>query len=248
MRFIHICQFILVAVALTACGKRQSPEVKKEEAVGITFKSGKGLRISDETKKIIGLEIVEASEQKLAAEFSTSVQVYGHGDSPATTKSGGANAYATGFVSSTQAKALKPEQAVTLKTATNPDAQLQGTILRLNSFTESVLHETEVLIEIPDTQQQFKIGTAFEGTFTAQEAQSVTAIPRSALLKTTEGTFAYVVNGDYFFRTAIKTGAENKDFVEVKDGLYSGDQIVKRPVMTLWLAELQAIKGGADND
>jgi multidrug efflux pump subunit AcrA (membrane-fusion protein) len=72
----------------------------------------------------------------------------------------------------------------------------------------------------------------------------VTAIPRSALLKTAEGTFAYVVNGNYFFRTPIKTGAENADFIEVKEGLYAGDQIVSKPIMTLWVAELQVIKGG----
>jgi len=248
MRFIQFCQFILVAVALTACGKRESSEVKKEATVGIAFKSGKGLRISDETKRIIGLEIVEASEQKLAAQFAARVQVYGRGDSLAAIKSDGTNAYATGFVSGEQASRLMPDQPVALKQAAASEARLQGRLVSVNTFTETALRQTEVLIEIPDDQQRFKIGTPFEATFTAQDAQSVTAIPRSAVLKTTEGTFAYVVNGDYFFRTAIKTGAENTEFVEVKDGLYSGDQIVKQPVMTLWIAELQAIKGGADND
>jgi multidrug efflux pump subunit AcrA (membrane-fusion protein) len=242
------CLFLVLAVTVTACRHRESSEVKKEESVGITFKSGKGLRISDETKKIIGLEIVEASEQKLAAEFTVGVQVYGHGNSLAVAKSDGTNAYATGFVSGARAKELRLEQAVALRIAANPHAQIQGMISRLNPFTESALHETEVLIEIPDARQELKIGTAFETTFTAQETQNVTAIPRSAVLKTTEGTFAYVVNGDYVFRTAIKTGVENADFVEIKDGLYSGDQIVKQSVTTLWIAELQAIKGGADND
>jgi hypothetical protein len=248
MKLTYFCQFIFVAIALSACGKRESSEIKKQEAPGITFKPGKGLRISNETKKITGLEIVEASEQRLAAEFSATVQVYEHGDSLRATKSDGTNAYATGFVSGEQAKELKPEQPVVLKQAATPSNQFRGTIVRLNTFTEAALRETEVLIEIPDVQEQFKIGMTFETTFIAQQAQSVTAISRSALLKTTAGTFAYVVNGDYFFRTTIKTGAENQDFVEVKDGLYPGDQIVKQPVMTLWIAELQAIKGGADND
>ena len=245
MNFMRCFRFFLIALTLTGCGKREPSESTKEEAVGISFKSGKGLRIADETKKIIGLEIVEASEQKLAAEFSAPVQVYEHGDSPAFTKSDGTNAYATGLVSTEQAKQLKPEEPVALNGA---DGQLQGKIAGINPFTESALHQMEVLIEIPDSQQQFKTGTEFHVTFTSPEVQSVTAIPRSAVLQTSEGNFAYVVNGDYFFRTAIKTGAESKDFVEVKYGLYSGDQIVKQPVITLWIAELQAIKGGADND
>ena len=248
MKFIHCCQFIFIAVAITACGKRESSEIKKEEAVGVTFKAGKGLRISDETKKILSLEIVETSAQKLAAEFTASVQVYGHGDSFSEMSPDGTNAYATGFINAEQAHQVKSEQAVALHLAAHPESTIQGKVVRLDPFTESALHQTEALIEIPDDRRQFTIGTTLEAVFTAQEALTVTVIPRSAVLKTSEGAFAYVVNGDYFFRTAIKTGAENADFVEVKEGLYSGDQIVKQPVLTLWIAELQAIKGGADND
>jgi hypothetical protein len=32
--------------------------------------------------------------------------------------------------------------------------------------------------------------------------------------------------------------------VEIKDGLYAGDQVVLQPVMSLWLTELAAVKGG----
>lgn len=225
-----VCQLSLLLLPC-GCSEKKLAEQPKPEQVGITFKSGKGLRISDETKQIIGLEIVEASDQKLSAEFSATVQIFRADDS---------RAEATGFVTDTEAKQFKPGQTVRLKSS---DAAIEGKLVRLLPLAQS--GRTEVLLEI---SKPFKIGTTLEATFTAPGAQTVTAIPRSAVLKTTEGAFAYVVNGDYFFRTAIKTGAENKDFVEVKDGLYSGDQIVKLPVMTLWLAELQAIKGGADND
>jgi hypothetical protein len=233
MNSLHL--FILViALALSGCGRKNPAggEPNQREQVGITFKSGKGLRIAEETKKIIELQIVEASDQKLAAEFSATVQIYRAED---------ASAEATGFVTDAEAKQLKAGQKVSLKStnATN----VEGKLVRLLPLAQS--GRTEVLIDIP---QVFKIGTTIEATFTAQEGLAVTAIPRSAVLKTAGGNFAYVVNGDYFFRTAIKTGAENADFVEIKDGLYSGDQIVKQPVMTLWVAELQAIKGGADND
>ena len=248
MKFAHLLIPILIAVMVTGCGHHESSEGKKEEAVGITFKAGKGLRISDETKKIIGLEVVEATEQKLAPEFSVQVQIYGHGNSLSLAKGDGTNAYATGFVSIEQVKELTLSQKVFLSSIEDGNSHIQGSLVQLNSFTDSALRQTEVLIEIPDAERQLKTGTTFDALFSDEKAENVTAIPRSAVLKTASGTFAYVVNGDYFFRTAIKTGAESKDFVEVKDGLYAGDQIVKQPVTTLWLAELQAIKGGADND
>jgi len=227
----------VVVIAPSGCGKKNLAKESKPEPVGITFKASKGLRITKETKKIIGLEILEASEQKMSAQFSTGLQVYHDTEGKAA---------ATGFVTAEQAKLLKPGQSVSLMMSENAETRVEGILTELHPLAKS--GQTEVLIEIPDAPARWKIGTTFEAIFTAQEEQGVTAIPRSAVLKTASGTFAYVVNGDYFFRTAIKTGAENADFVEVKDGLYAGDQIVRKPVMTLWIAELQAIKGGADND
>jgi hypothetical protein len=63
-------------------------------------------------------------------------------------------------------------------------------------------------------------------------------------LKTAEGYFAYVVNGDSLFRTKIGVGGQEGETVEVTDGLYTGDRVVLQPIMSLWLAELQAIRGG----
>ena len=241
MKSLRCCHLVLIALValLSGCAKKESAGDNNQdsEMVGITFKGGKGLRIADETKKIIGLEVVEASEQKITPEFSASFQIYRDAEG---------RAEATGFVTAEQAGQIKTGQSVALQWEEASTNKLQGKVLRLLPPASS--GQTEVLLEVPDAGPPFEIGTTLEAVFTAQSAQSVTAIPRSAVLQTTEGTFAYVVNGDYFFRTAIKTGAENADFVEIKDGLYTGDQIVKQPVMTLWIAELHAIKGGADND
>jgi multidrug efflux pump subunit AcrA (membrane-fusion protein) len=72
----------------------------------------------------------------------------------------------------------------------------------------------------------------------------VPSIPRSALLKTAEGTFAYTVNGKFYLRTPVKVGAMNEHVVEITDGLYAGDEIIASPVMSLWMAELQVLRGG----
>jgi hypothetical protein len=236
--------FASAALVFTGCGSKgpAADAPKKAEPVGITYKEGKGLRIADETRRIIGLELVEASEQNLAAVISATAQVYRQGDSNAPV------GYLTGFVTEEEGRELKEGQAVMLEPATSPEEKVNGTLARLNASTQSLLHPTEVLIQMPDPEGRYQVGTSFQATFTAARSQRVTAIPRSAVLKTTEGAFAYVVNGNYFFRTPIKTGAESLDSVEVKEGLYAGDQIVKQPVMTLWVAELQAIKGGGACD
>ena len=36
----------------------------------------------------------------------------------------------------------------------------------------------------------------------------------------------------------------DEDHVEIKDGLYSGDVVVTKAVKSLWMAELQVLRGG----
>ena len=72
----------------------------------------------------------------------------------------------------------------------------------------------------------------------------VTVIPSAALLRTIQGTYVYTVNGDAYYRTAVTTGGSAGGKIEITDGLYAGDQVVAKPVETLWLIELRATKGG----
>lgn len=73
---------------------------------------------------------------------------------------------------------------------------------------------------------------------------AVTVVPLSALLTTSTGSYVYVENGHHFLRTEVKVGKNDADLLEIIDGLYAGDVVVKSPVNLLWYAELQAIRGG----
>ena len=102
-----------------------------------------------------------------------------------------------------------------------------------------------MIVELPGTEKEYAQGTVLTATFKAAEGENVTVIPRSALLRAAEGDFVYVVNGDHLTRTAVKTGVESGDVIEVTDGLYTGDKVAVKPVQTLWLTELRFVKGGA---
>ena len=69
-------------------------------------------------------------------------------------------------------------------------------------------------------------------------------IPRSALLECSDGHSVYTVSGEHLVRTPVKAGAVHGEVVEIKEGLYAGDQVVLEPVMSLWMTELAAVKGG----
>jgi len=69
-------------------------------------------------------------------------------------------------------------------------------------------------------------------------------IPISAVVDTAEGQQVFVRNGQRWLRTAVRLGAASGELVEVADGLFEGDVIAVAGGWYLWMAELQAIKGG----
>jgi len=78
----------------------------------------------------------------------------------------------------------------------------------------------------------------------AQTKGDLVRIPQSAVVETSEGKHVFVRNGQRWLRTAVKLGAASGEVVDVADGLLEGDVIVVAGGWYLWLAELQAIKGG----
>ena len=114
------------------------------------------------------------------------------------------------------------------------------------SFQAIQSGSTEATGWVPEKQasEPLSEGTPIRTTFNIPAGDPVSAIPRSALLTTVEGTYAFVKNDAFFVRTPIKIGAANSQHIAVTDGLYTGDEIVTSGVMQLWLAELQFLRGG----
>jgi len=233
---------------LNGCGvsRESGDEARTLEKVGPAFKQGHGLEVPEETRKVLGVELVDVNEQKITPTFQTLVQVYREASEiiPASTDSQANLAHASGLISAEQAKQIHVGQRVVLQPSSPGAEPLTGTLLRPDRFAEPAVNHVEALIAFPDPHHRFRIGTFLNATWTGDSAKEVAAVPRSALLETVAGTFVYVVNGSYFLRTAVQTGAENADFVEITDGLYVGDKVVKQPVMSLWMTELQATKAG----
>jgi len=212
----------------TSCQKSEaasstaSPERIAEN--GAQFKKGEGLSITDEMKTSIGLKIEDVGEEKVGS--SVTLQLTANG----------AN-LATGWISPAQAALLKPGMEVRIEGSTSP---IVGSITRIDPAPLGA-GDAEITVA---TQVPLATGAALTAVAACLEGEAAPAIPGSALLKTAEGTFVYTVNGNFFVRTPVTVGASNERLVEIKDGLYAGDQVVTTPVMSLWMAELQVLRGG----
>lgn len=250
----------LAGFVLTGCGKKhdegdghdhgaEKAESKAEghegEApTGASFKPGKGVILTDETRQSLGVETAEVTERKLPVELRFTVQVFGEDHKPtaAETSHAECTCKASGLLGQTQAGMLQTNQPASL--ASKSGEALGGIVLDVKPAKALALGDAEVVIGVTNVGAQFKPGDFLSATVATPRDEAVAVVPKSAVLRSAEGSFVYTLNGDAYFRTAIKTGSEAEGFVEVTDGLLSGDVVVTKPVEKIWLIELRATRGG----
>lgn len=213
-----------------------------EAPTGASFKAGKGVSVTEETKKLLGVEVADVTERKLPNQIRFTVQVFGakHPHLLNPDDHTGCDVHGSAFLPADAAAFAKPGQPVQVLKDTN--SPLGGVVLAVQKAL--ALGEAEVVIGISNATTALKPGEFVPARINLTREEAVTAVPQSALLRTPEGTFVYAVNGDTYFRTAVKVGSEADGWVQITDGLLVGDAVVTKPVQTFWLIELRAVKGG----
>ncbi len=213
-----------------------------EAPTGASFKAGKGVSVKEETKKLLGVEVADVAERKLPNQIRFTVQVFGekHHHLLNPDDHSGCDVHGSAFLSTDTAAFAKPGQPVQVFKDTN--SPLGGVVLAVQEAL--AFGESEVVIGISNATVALKSGEFVSARINLERDAAVASVPQSALLRTPEGTFVYAVNGDAYFRTAVKVGSEADGWVEITDGLLAGDAVVTKPVQTLWLIELRAVKGG----
>ncbi len=224
----------LAAICFTSCKPSHPESAAEPEAPAVPeFSEKHGLSMPEQTRQSIGLKLVEVTEQKLVSSIPLELRIYGK---EAT------SAFATGSVSPDVAKWLRAGQTLEIQL---PDGkQRSGKVIAVGDTLREVTGALEVLVEIPDVPDSLTLGAFVQAAATRESDGDVATVPRAAVLESSEGPFVYTVSGDHFVRTPVKIGATNGESVEIADGLYAGDQVVLQPVMSLWMTELAAVKGG----
>lgn len=247
-----VCQVVLL---LLPCGCSHQASEEKAGASGepeatvetvVSFNAKKGLLVPPATAKFIGLQVADVEERKIAAAFQFGAHVYraaNEAQFASLQPNGPPDALASGNVSPVDAAKLREGQTVSVQSGEG-EVSLPGRIVTLKRDMEKASAQVEVLLAVYDARQPLASGAFLSVTVPLGGEKSVVSVPRSALFRTTEGDFVYTVSGDHFMRAPVKLGVVNHEFAEVTDGLYAGDQIVVQPVMTLWMAELQSLRGG----
>lgn len=236
--FLVVAAFPL-AVMLGGCGENTNHAEtghgeEAEESSNATFKAGRGLQFAPEVVAALGLRSVEASERPLAHSISLVAQVYSDGERPR----------AVALVSTEQAASLKPGLRATIQGQKDNVPMQEAELVAISRIAEKAARQVELIFSLPAGTHAASAGETIALNLVLTTGDAVLTVPRSALLDAASGTFVYVVNGDSYLRTAVKIGGADAEYVEITDGLYTGDTVVAAPVNQLWLVELRLTKGG----
>lgn len=196
---------------------------------GAQFTEGKGVILTEVMAKSINLQTAEVTEENMSPTLVLQLQTVERGSE------------AGGWLTAEQAAGIRPGMEVELRTSQPGAAPFMGKVSRIEKASLATSGDFEVTVHLPTV---LEAGTAISGAVKLDTSEGRTAIVKSALLSTAEGSFVYAKNGEFYVRTPIKVGAVSGSHVEVAEGLYAGDEVVTSPVMSLWLAELQVLRGG----
>ena len=225
---------LVAALALAGCQPKPGESAAGEGSVeiGPKYSAKNGLHVPGDTRLSLGLKTVEVTEQKVPARLDVQLRVYHEGKE---------SILASATVTPEEAKALKRGQVVRVRAN---GANLTGSVTSVDDRLQKATGMAEVLVELARSNGAPSVGVFLSANVTLESEATVVAIPRAALLECSDGHSVYTVSGESFVRTPVKVGAISGDLVEIKDGLYAGDQVVSQPVMSLWMTELAAVKGG----
>lgn len=225
----------LGASLLTGCGDKKSGHEEAshgehaESEGGATFKEGHGLQLAPEVVRALALTTLEVAQRPLARTQTVTAQVY-------TTS---ASVRAVAMIPANQAEGLTPG----LRATVSPDGEATAELASISRIAEKATGQVELVFAFPNASAT-SVGDTVTLALRLSADSPALVVPRSALLDTASGTFVYVVNGDAYLRTPVKTGSADADSIEITDGLYEGDTVVTAPVNQLWLTELRLTKGG----
>jgi RND family efflux transporter MFP subunit len=123
---------------------------------------------------------------------------------------------------------MKPGMRAAIRTEAYPERAFEGKVARINIGLDLSTRTLQAEIEIPNSNRLLKPGMFARIEVVLLEKPEVLAIPRDAVMEEQGNRFVYLVEGNRAARRPIVTGIEQDRFLEIKEGLKEGDQVVVR--------------------
>ena len=128
---------------------------------------------------------------------------------------------------------VKVGQVATVASDAYRDRMFTGTVLAIAPAIDATTNAALVRIRIANREHLLKVGMFAEARLKLEEHVNALVVPPSAIVRDQEGAAVYVVTGDMAQRTAVGTGLEQKDAVEITAGITEGQTVLTSSVYGL---------------
>lgn len=125
---------------------------------------------------------------------------------------------------------LKVGQKVKVSLDAYPDEKLTGEVLSVSGFSRTIKRGNptkyfELLVSIEQQSDSLQPGAKVSASISVNEAEAKIVIPLQAIFNQQSENYVYLKDGQSFERRVVKTADKNLYFVEIIEGLESGDTI-----------------------
>jgi len=102
----------------------------------------------------------------------------------------------------------------------------QGTVLAVNQAVDARARTFLVKVTVDNADRAIKSGMFCTARFESPRGAESVAVPQSALLQDEGRSFVWVNDTGKARRAFVKTGEQSDDFVEILEGVASGEEVV----------------------
>lgn len=152
--------------------------------------------------------------------------------------------FATANIHEKDLDKVKTGQGVNVKVANLSNRNFSGRIAVIGAVVESQTRIVPVKAELDNSSRALKPGMFAElEVLTDQTPAAMTTIPTNAIVEANGKKLVYVQNGNAYQSVDVTLGQTSGNLVEVKSGLFAGDQVVTQGAMQLYA---QSLRGGSN--
>ena len=147
--------------------------------------------------------------------------------------------WAIASVPQQEAGNLKIGTKARIKIAAMGDEFVEGELIRFGTTADASSGTFEAIFLIDNPESKLRPGMRAEFSIVTSTRENVTAIPREAVQGDVTNRVVYIADFDLpnsFVKSSVVTGEENDRYIEIKSGLFPGDEVVTKGAYLLGFA------------
>lgn len=139
--------------------------------------------------------------------------------------------WAVARVPQQQASKLKVGTKARIKIAALGDELIEGELIRFGTTADAASGTFDAVFLVENPEDRLRPGMRAEFSIVTSTREDVTVVPREAVQGDVANRLVYAVDFDLpnsFIKAPVVTGEENDQYIEIKSGLFPGDEVVTK--------------------